>query len=169
MATIQEITEVLTRLIAAYPTSKIDDKAETIRVYADSLEEIPGYVLEEAAEQCIKTMKWLPSISKLRKVCAKKAGIGVDWMGRYSEGSWEGADQEKPSPYNTVLDKEYIELVRIYCQTPRQFDEARWLRLIRQLKFMKRKFKAEEVQKKFDAFKWTVENEHTPMVAEESA
>lgn len=165
MATTKEITEVLTRLIAAYPTSKIDNREETIRVYAESLEDIPGYVLEKAMEECIKLMKWFPSISELRKEASRIAGIGETWMGKYSEGDFRSVP-EKPFDY---LADEYNELVRLYCQRPRQFDEDRWLNLVGRLERMGRDSKAHQVQLRLDAFKWTVENEHTPMFAEEYA
>lgn len=171
MATTQEITGILDRLISAYPTSKIDNQEETILVYADSLEDIPGYLLEEAVDECIKTMKWFPSVSEVRKEASKLAHSWDELKGKHigSPFSHLPEEREDPEDYRIAEDNLYHELVQSFCSTPRQFDEETWLRLIKQLKMRKREAQAHSVVQRYEAFKWTVENEHTTMYAEDCA
>lgn len=171
MATTEEITKILDRLISAYPTSKIDDKAETIKVYADSLEDIPGYILEEAADECIKKLKWFPSVSEVRKEASILDQSWDELRDRHEGSPFSDRPEkpENPDDYRIAEDKVYHELVQAFCSRPRQFDEDAWIRLIKQLKHRDRESKAKQVRLRLDAFKWTVENEHTPMMAEECA
>jgi hypothetical protein len=159
MATTQEIADCLQTLLLAFTAGQRGDKADTVNLYAGHLEEIPGHILRDAVDHLVstRTSPFFPSVGEIKEAARHK--MGHDWFDAEAE--------EKPIPYNVVMDEEYLELVRIYCQTPRQFDEARWLKLVRQLERMGREFKAGEVRKRMDAFKWTVENEHTPMYAEE--
>jgi len=69
MATKQAIAEVLVLLGAAYPRFSIP--ADTARVYASLLADLPNELLLSAAQQHAASSKWFPSVAELRAAALK--------------------------------------------------------------------------------------------------
>ena len=84
MAGRETITKMMVVLSAAYPRHEVT--ADTGRVYAELLHDIPDDVLLAAAKQHATTSKWFPSVAELReaanKITAYSLGI------RTAEEAW---------------------------------------------------------------------------------
>lgn len=63
--------DLLARLYLAYP-DKIHDPA-TVRLYLDSLADIPAWLLERAIQRHIQTSVWFPKIAELRQLAGQIA------------------------------------------------------------------------------------------------
>jgi len=68
MAQIETIASVLNFLINAYPRQEVP--RETVKVYLQTLADIPANVLKAAALAHISTSQWFPSIAELRDQAA---------------------------------------------------------------------------------------------------
>lgn len=71
MGTPSEILDNLERLAYAYPGQKLE--RQTLEVYLEKLADIPGYLLERAVDEHIKSSKWFPRVAELRDTAADLA------------------------------------------------------------------------------------------------
>jgi len=72
MATPDQIQKILETLTFAYPTKKLDKLS--LELYFKYLADIPGHILEEAAEHHIHTSNWFPRIAELHSAAARIGG-----------------------------------------------------------------------------------------------
>jgi hypothetical protein len=72
VATPDQIQRVLETLTLAYPTKKLDKLS--LELYFKFLADIPGYILEVAADHHIRTSNWFPRIAELYKTAARFGG-----------------------------------------------------------------------------------------------
>ncbi len=99
MAKSAEIGAILYKLVAAFPGFEL--KADTIKVYAEMLEDLPADLLLAAAKQHMAESRFFPSISELRSKCRDLSELqsGVEtvteawlWVCKWIDRSGEGRD-----------------------------------------------------------------------------
>jgi hypothetical protein len=129
----------------AYPDKS--RKKDTLLLYQRFLSDIPPYILQEAADRHIRSSSWFPSIAELRAISANIANLPPG-----------GSFASVPFESTNLLRAERIELERLFYHEG-EFDEARWLSLIRQLENLDRPFAAAEAREHFDFFKKLIAEE----------
>ena len=72
MATPDQIQTVLETLTLAYPANKLDKLS--LELYFKFLANLPGFILEEAANQHIRNSNWFPRIAELHAAAASIGG-----------------------------------------------------------------------------------------------
>jgi len=72
MATPDQIQKVLETLTLAYPTKNLDKLS--LELYFKYLADIPGYILEGAADHHIRSSNWFPRIAELHAAAARIGG-----------------------------------------------------------------------------------------------
>ena len=72
MATPDQIQKVLETLTLAYPTKNLDKLS--LELYFKYLADIPGHILEGAADHHIRSSNWFPRIAELHSAAAHIGG-----------------------------------------------------------------------------------------------
>jgi len=72
MATPDQIQKVLETLTLAYPTKNLDKLS--LELYFKYLADIPGLILEVAADHHIRASNWFPRIAELHSAAARIGG-----------------------------------------------------------------------------------------------
>ena len=72
MATPDQIQKVLETLTLAYPTKNLDKLS--LELYFKYLADIPGHILEGAADHHIRASNWFPKIAELHSAAARIGG-----------------------------------------------------------------------------------------------
>lgn len=92
MATLSEISKVLTMLAAAYPRFTLTD--DTSEVYARLLEDIPIDKLKAAALECATKIDFFPSVHELRNAVNNHARIAQGIPSAYE--AWQEVSTARP-------------------------------------------------------------------------
>ncbi len=87
MAAYNEIVQILGVTAAAYPNFML--LPETVRVYTEMLQDIPGDILGIAAKQLIAQSRFFPTVSELRD-CSHQIMQGTSEIPTAFE-AWENA------------------------------------------------------------------------------
>jgi len=69
MATMNEVTKIITALAGAYPNYNAGKLPGVLKFYADALKRYPASVIEKAAGEIIQASKFFPTVAEMVTAC----------------------------------------------------------------------------------------------------
>ena len=142
MGTPSDILDNLERLAYAYPGQKLE--RQTLEVYLEKLADIPGYLLERAVDEHVKSSKWFPRVAELRDTAADLAQTRD-----FSLLSGEPVDGLRAEALN--LEEGFYRDLNL--------DEAAWRKLAGAFELAGREHAAGHIRHKLHIFKHHLESE----------
>ncbi len=69
MATMNEVTKIITALAGAYPNYNAGKLPGVLKFYADALKNYPAVVIEKAVGEIIQASKFFPTVAEMVTAC----------------------------------------------------------------------------------------------------
>ncbi len=69
MATMNEVTRIVTDLAGAYPNYNAAKLPGVLKFYLDALKNYPAVVIEKAVGKLVQESKWFPTVAELITAC----------------------------------------------------------------------------------------------------